>query len=379
MTDTEYRQSIDFIIYLCSCAINKTGIDKTRLANINIDHIYLSAEKHMLASMIGQIIRSIGITSPDFAKAIALSERKTIILEDEYKKATSEFESSQIWYMPLKGYILKDLYPCFAMREMADVDILIDSSRALDTKKIMENLGYQVKSFGQKNDDDYIKKPVSNFELHRYLFKEIEQNHFYEYYKDVKERLLVKDKDNLYGYHLKAEDFYIYMIVHEYKHYNYSGTGLRSLVDTYIYLKNYDLDMDYVTKEINRLGISDYEMKNRSLAINLFNGKELSEDEKSMFNYIISSGTYGTLDHKVDNEVKMAGGKTNYILRRIFGPIKKNDPDSICFRNKYSFFYKHPVLLPFLPVYRLSIAMKNRPQRLKNELKAINKVSDDKN
>ena len=373
MTDTEYRQSIDILIYLCSCTLNKTVIDKDRLANINLDHLYQSAGKHMLSSITGQILRNAGITSSDFTKAIALSERKTIILDDEYKKITFEFESSQIWYMPLKGHILKEYYPGFAMREMSDVDILYDSSHAEDSKKIMENLGYEVKSFGDKNDDDYIKKPVSNFELHRNLFKKVEQKRFYEYYKDAKDRLLVKDDDNLYGYHFKPEDFYIYMIAHEHKHFNYSGTGLRSLLDTYLFLKNNKMDMEYVSEETDKLGISDFEKKNRALATDLFNGAELSNEEQAMLEYIISSGTFGTFDNKVGNEVKKTGGKGKYILRRLFGPISKKDPYNVYFRKRYSTFYKYPVLLPFLPIYRVFDSIKNRPENIKKEIKAINK------
>lgn len=378
MNDTEYRQSIDVIIYLCSCAINKTEIDKNRLANINIDHLYQSARKHMLSSMIGQILRNEGMSSADFIKAIALSERKTIILDDEYKKVASEFESSQIWYMPLKGYILKDFYPGFAMREMADVDVLIDSSRAIDAKTIMENLGYQVKSFGEKNDDDYIKKPVSNFELHRTLFYELDDKKLYDYYRNVKERALVQDEYNQYGYHFKPEDFYIFMIAHEYKHFNLGGTGLRSLVDTFIYLKRFNLDMNYVSAELKKLGICDYEEKSRSLSNKLFTGKPLSDNEQVMFEYIISSGTFGTFEHRVDNKVKQAGSKNKYLVKRFLGPIKKDEPYSISYRKRFSTFYKYPVLLPFLPIYRLFDAIKNRPEKIRKEIKAINKANTNK-
>lgn len=379
MNDTEYRQSIDIIIYLCSCAINNILIDRNRLANINIDYVYLSAKKHMLSSMIGQSLNSVDLSSAEFIKSIAQEERKVIILEDEYKKVVTRFEASGIWYMPLKGMVLKEYYPGFAMREMADVDILFDPSRAEDAKYIMESLGFQVKSFGEKNDDDYIKKPVSNFELHKSLFYENEEKYLYKYYKDVKQRLLIKDDENLYGYHFKPEDFYVYMIAHEYKHYNLGGTGLRSLLDTYLYLKNNDLDMNYISEQIDILGIGDYEMTNRFLANNLFTGNELSEEEKTMLNYIISSGTYGTFKHSVDNKVKKAGGKNRYIIRRILGPIRKSDPYSDSFRKRYSCFFKYPVLLPFLPIYRLFIAIKERPNRLKNELKTINKSIEKKN
>lgn len=44
-----------------------------------------------------------------------------------------------------------------------------------------------------------------------------------------------------YEKHFSREDFYIYLVAHEYKHYFLGGTSLRSLADTYIYLKKYPL------------------------------------------------------------------------------------------------------------------------------------------
>lgn len=375
MNNVDNIRSIDVIIKLCSCALNKSSFDKSMLDGVNIDELYDIAQKHMLASMIGQILEANGIYSNKFKNAVAMAQRKNIILENDLKLIVSELENSHIWYMPLKGAVLKDLYPDFAMREMSDIDVLFDSSRAEDVRKIMEKLGFQVKNYGVKNDDDYVKPPVSNFEMHRYLFYDKEEKILNSYYQNVINSILVKDADNSFGYHLKAEDFYIYMIAHEYKHYKLSGTGLRSLIDTYIFINSYQLDMDYVCEQTHAIGIDRFEKQNRSLSINLFSGNDLTENDLIMFDYIVSSGTYGTFDQRIENSISKSGKKLNYVIRRVIGPIRKDDPYGAKFRNKYSTFFKYPVLLPFLPIYRLLNSLRYNPKRLKQEAVAISKAS----
>lgn len=369
MKDADYKKSIQDIIYLCSCAVNGITPDADKIGDL--DNLYEAAQKHMLASMVGMVLQKAGIQTKVFKDAIALAQRKAVILNDDLQQVTAALEAEGIWYMPLKGTVLKNLYPRFAMREMADVDVLFDADRADDVKNIMENLEFQIKVYGKTNDDDYIKSPLSNFEMHRALFGEQHDQKLYEYYRNVKDRLL-KDAGNQYGYHFSLEDFYIFMIAHEYKHYNYSGTGLRSLLDTYVFIQNNTLDMKYVEAETEKLGIENYEKQNRSLAQRLFSedGGKLGTEEEKMLDYIISSGTYGTLKHKIDN----TGGKIKYFVRRVFGPIGKNDPDRDHFRKTYAAFFNHPILLPLLPFYRLFKALKTSPKRIKAEANALRKA-----
>ena len=115
--------------------------------------------------------------------------------------------------------------------------------------------------------------------------------------------------------HLSPEDFYLYVTSHEYKHYSAGGTGLRSVLDTYVYLQKAAPDMDYVTAEAEKLGMAEFEAANRSLAMHLFSGAALTEADKEMLNYILDSGVYGTLNHQVENAMSRHGwGKIQYAL-----------------------------------------------------------------
>lgn len=376
MTSLEYKQSIENIIYLCSCAINGTPPEQERIAVFSLDHLYGAAQKHMLASMIGQILQKAGISTPAFKTAVSMAQRKAVIFNNDLSNIISSIEAARIWYMPLKGVVLKDFYPSFAMREMSDIDILFDETRDEDVKAIMEGLDFQVSIFGETHDDAYLKPPISHIEMHRSLFDDKHDDNLRNYYKNVKDRLL-KDDGNNYGYHFSHEDFYIFMVAHEYKHYSTGGTGLRSLLDTYLYLRANELDMSYIAAEVEKLGITDYERINRSLALKLFSKgsiADLTDEEQKMLDYIVSSGTYGTIEHKIENRLKKSGeGKLAYFARRVLGPFR-NDKDRAQFERRYATFFKYPILLPFLPFYRLFRALKNSPKRIKAEANALRKA-----
>ena len=57
----------------------------------------------------------------DQAKKKAI--RKLTLFEVERLTIAQAFEKARIWYLPLKGIMLKELYPKSAMRQMTDNDI----------------------------------------------------------------------------------------------------------------------------------------------------------------------------------------------------------------------------------------------------------------
>ena len=52
--------------------------------------------------------------------------RKALLFDAERKGILDFMEQRGIWYLPLKGVVLKDYYPAVGMRQMSDNDILYD-------------------------------------------------------------------------------------------------------------------------------------------------------------------------------------------------------------------------------------------------------------
>ena len=353
MTKEEYRQSCLDVVYLAACAVNGETPDQDRVSGMNLANLYEAAQRHLLGCVTAMALESAGVKDEAFTQARWKAVRKSLTFDTERAAVLDRLEEAGIWYMPLKGSVLKTLYPKTGMRQMADSDILFDPTRADDVRGIMESLGFTTEHFGTGTHDVYHKPPVLNFEMHRALFGPSHDNRFAEYYADVKSRL-VKDEGNAFGYRFTPEDFYIYITVHEYKHYSSGGTGLRSLLDTYVYLKkNGDtLDRACIAGELDKLGIADFEAQNRSLALHLFGGEELTTDEEEMLGVFLESGAYGTVPRWAENQVRRRG-RAGYLLSRTFPSYKV----MVCL---YPVLKSLPVLLPVFWIWRLvrALAMK---------------------
>lgn len=357
MTEAQTQRAAQDVIYLAGCAVKEEIPDLTRIEDA--EAVYSYAAQHNLTAAVAMALESAGLKDRKSNLAIANALKRKIIFEKAYAQVMGELEKAGIWFLPLKGMILKDYYPKPGMREMGDHDILFDAARANDVKTIMEEQGFRTKSFDFSNHDIYGKEPCLIFEMHRALFGPSQDEKLYEYYRDVEKRLLGEG----YEKHFSPEDSYLYVTAHEYKHYTDGGTGLRSLLDTYVYLKHQSLDMKYVADEAEKLGIREFEERNRSLSLHLFSGDEITAADQEMLEYILSSGTYGTITlqikHQIENKMRKKGwGKIRYTLDRFFVPVSKKNKDYDAYAGRYPLFYKYKILLPFLPFFRTFRAMK---------------------
>ena len=364
MTREEYRAATDELIALCSWAVNGSAPDKAQTAGFALDNLYAAARRQLLTGVAAYGLEAAGRIDPAFAQAKAKAIRKTVLQDAERTAVLNRLEEAGIWYMPLKGAVLKDYYPKLGMRQMCDNDILFDSSRAEDVRAIMESLGFQTKEFGVKYRDCYQKEPVCYFEMHRALFTPYAGASVFEYYRDVKARL-IKDGGNAFGYHFSNEDFYLYMTAHEYKHFSYSGVGLRSLLDAYVFLKRFEgrLDEDYIAREAQKLGLAEFERQNRGLALRLFQGEALSDGDRAMLDYLSSSGVFGTKEQLAQNLVRKHGRAT-YLFKKLFPSCK-----AMC--TLYPVLNKLPVLLPLFWLLRILTAPFRNPKKVLIQLKTV--------
>lgn len=205
--------------------------------------------------------------------------------------------------------------------------------------------------------------------MHTALFSNLHDERLFAYYQNIRSRLSGDGCEKAFT----REDMYLYLIAREYKHYTYSGIGLRSLLDTYVFLKSQNPDMDYVTAEAEKLGIVDFEKQNRSLSLHLFGEGELTAADLDMLDYMLSSGAFGTRENHVENSLRQKKwSKLQYMLDRFCVPMSKKNIKYDSFSAKYPFFYRHRILLPVLPFYRVYEAF--RSGALKAEFKAIRKA-----
>ena len=346
------------LIYLAACMVNQTPPDQELVSHMDPVSVLDFASLHQMTGLAACGMKAGGVTSGLLESKLEKARLINLIFDSDREEILQALEKEQIWYMPLKGTVMKSYYPQPWMRQMSDNDILFDASRAQDVRTIMESLGYSTEIFDSEHRDDYERPPVSHFEMHRMFFSETADARLYHYYQDFRKRLL---GDGLTK-HFSKEDFYIYMIAHEFSHYHWCGTGLRSLLDTYVYLERFEkeLDWQYILGEMQAIGIAEFEERNRTLARKVYtDGKPqgLTREEARMLTYFATSGAYGTSEHNIENQIR-AEGRLRYLKRRIFVSMEG-------IRNTFPFFYRHKVLLPFLPFYRVYRSWENAKEEIK--------------
>lgn len=342
------KQTAYDLCYLAACAVNGTTPKKEKLEAFDLEKLYKISKRHSLSALCAMAVTSAGIQIPsEWQTEKEKAVRKALLFSAEREGILAFMEKSGIWYMPMKGVILEKLYPSLGMREMSDNDILYDKAHQEDLVKFMTARGYKAKSVGKKYHDTFFKEPVYNFEMHTDMFADEFNESFTEYYKDIASRL-IPDSGKNYARHLSDDDFYIHITAHEYKHYSRSGTGLRSLLDRYIYIQKKHLNFDYITAECTKLGIEEFEAESRILCQKIFSSPdtvELTTDERDMLESYMLSTAYGTREQKIKQNLKKnysnlsRGAKLRYVLGQAFPKIEY-------YKTNYPFAYKCKILLP---------------------------------
>lgn len=288
------------LFYLFSCRLRDIPCDPARLEQMQLRPMLSLAQQHTLGAMTCMSFEHAGLLerlSPEDAAALKTirdkAVRKVLLLDAGRQELFRFLDANHIWHMPLKGVILKDCYPVLGMRQMSDNDILYDSACQQQVRDFMISRGYTAVKVGKSHEDVYQKPPVYHYELHTRLF-DPHSTYAYAYYGDMLRRCSRQG----YLYAMTQEDFYLYFLAHAYKHYSGGGTGLRHLLDCWVFLQKHGdaLDWAYIRRELKLLGLTDFEAESRSLSLALLDAPQrtLTEEESRQLAYFISSGTYGT-------------------------------------------------------------------------------------
>lgn len=266
--------------------------------------VTLSRKNHMDYMILGGLLKTDNLPQehvPELRKAVMTSLFRTTTQITEFKELITRFEDNQVKNQPMKGSLLRYMYPSPEMREMSDIDILIDKDSWEKAEKVMTDMGYFLHE-SIKHHDIYVKKPFMVLEAHRAMYDKTVDNNQYEYFKNMSKAVLREGYQ--YSYDFTPEDFYIYMIAHMAKHFYKMGCGVRNLVDIYVYLQKFggSLNQAYIEKELKCLGLLDFTNHMVKLAGIWLGGENEEEFYDQLFDYMLGSGIYGKDENGIWNK-----------------------------------------------------------------------------
>lgn len=287
------------------------------------------------------------------------------------EKVCEVLEKEKIRYIPLKGAVLKEIYPQPWMRIGCDIDIFVhdeDVQKAADA--ITNALGYEQKGRG-KHDIQILSTENIYIELHFSLLEE-----------DVSPamaKVLDKAWDYAtpcegYGYRYELSDamFYFYHIAHMAKHFMGGGCGIRPFLDLWLMKKNKNYDTAETDALLKKAKLSDFDKSAKKLGRVWFSGEEHDKVTRIMEEFIFSGGCFGSTETAMLSEQQKAGGRTKHILSRIFIPY-----DDL--KVRYPVIKKYKFLTPICEICRIfSLLFGKKRKFSRNYVRKLNNVSDER-
>lgn len=361
---TEFTNAKEYLCAVVSSALNKT-VCPLPTPDINMNSVVKLAYRNSLQVILYLSFkdRSDQFSKEDFKR-----------LEDSYKAAVmreaaqrnelayikKEFNENGIDFMLQKGTLLKSLYPEPEMRFMSDIDILVKNEDIARAENIVLKRGFS-REMNNGKDLVLIKKPFLNIELHRSLF--VEDDSMYSYFTGAWQRA---EKAENHEYKMIDNDMYVYVMAHLAEHFKVGGSCYRPTMDVFLLnkYKNDTLDFEYINKQFDILGISDFAENIKKVGEHWFSDGEISENLELTEKYIILGAPIENADTVV---LKMNSKKSKpaIILSYAFPPLKT-------MKKLYAVLERFPVLLPFCWIARLF----KRGKKAKDKLSALSSVND---
>lgn len=299
----------------------------------------------------------------DYAFQIVKDTNENIEIEN----ILNNLEENNIRTLIVKGAIFKNIYPQNYMREMCDIDILVDEKDLKKASIIMKNMGYE-KFTNHEKHLVFNKKPFFIVEIHRKLI--IKKDLGYEYFKDIwKLTKTYKEYKNIYQ--LDIENAYIFCILHLLIHFKFTGIKIKDILDVYLYNEKYKNILNYnkLEKIFTELGIVDFEANIKKIAYKWFN-KENNIDEFTEVEKYILIGANS--QNRVNYEISKNATKGKTVKNLLF-------PELNIMQEKYPVLKKAPILLPIMWTARVFKDVFSRAYPIKtriNTLKLIKKADN---
>lgn len=363
-----------YVIKLVAAAVNSSSAPE-KPDELKWEDIFAFAEKQNVLNLVSYACETLGQKPPKKDMQYLREFRKQkMVVEAEQQIETEDvmdrLEKAGIRYMPLKGFVVKNLYPSPDMRTMGDVDMLLDASRIDDAVEMLLSHGFSFHSDGDLHTN--VVHGNAHFEFHRMLVNESYKN-LTEYFGDGFSRAVKCGGYNC-RYELSKEDMYIFLLAHLAKHYRYGGTGIRTVLDLYVYRKAYaELDMDYIYAETAKLKMDKFQRHVEEIADDWFGGS-FDGSFNDISAYIISGGVYGTRGLFLVNEVinesegkSLAFGKFKKIFLMVFPGYKL-----MC--ELFPILKKYKFLMPVFWVIRWIKSLTGKNSNLKNTIHASSDI-----
>ncbi len=337
-----------FAAALIGSALGGKAALPTQGETIDFDALYSFSQEHNILPLIAYGLKKAELLPAEqkgrFANALHLAMAVEATQETYLQRLSEAFREKEIKFMPLKGCVMKHLYPYPFLRTMCDLDIQYDTARKDEVNEILLQNGFSFEEASGTGGVNlsFRKPPYLHIEMHGVLM-DADVPLYNRYFGRNFERTVPKNGSEVM---FRDEDFFVFMVAHFAKHYFSGGTGLRSLADLWLYIrKKPELDIRYIYQELKEINLDGFTKTILGVAGVLFDGKPADEKQTNICQYLFNSKAYGTKEHQ-DTRTADSSDRSDYLKKRLF-------PDAEFMAINYPAVKKCRLLLPLFWLIRL--------------------------
>ncbi len=258
----------------------------------------------------------------------------------------------QIRHCPMKGIMLRQLYPVPELRSFSDVDLLIHPQDRSRSHILMQELGFETKAdwepvYSYRRDTEF-------YEIHTQLV-EVDLSDKADYLGYYSRAWEYVRETAPYSCQFTAEFHFVYLITHIAKHVLGSGAGIRMYLDIAAYiLANKNMDWTWTLEELKKLKLFDFTRTVLSSVEAWFGIRcpielepvpnEVLEEFRS---YTLEAGIFGKFQRETGLATlkKESGSRISVLAKRAF-------PGAKDIQARYTYLQEKPYLLPVAWVHR---------------------------
>lgn len=304
---------------------------------------------------------------------LQLAKRSTII----QARRTAEFlllydalSRQGLHPVVMKGIVCRSLYPHPSQRPSVDEDLLIAPEDFSRYHRALTEYGLTLANPNQPLEG---ADEVSYLDARRQLYIELHMRPFppdSKAYGDcntlfagILDRTVTIQVEGMSVCTLAPTDHLLYLLCHAYKHFLYSGVGIRQICDIGMFTRAYDgeIDWDHILNACQRIRIirfaaAIFRIAQRHLGFEMPTAfSTIDVDESDLLEDMLSGGLYGASDinRLHSSTMTLEAVAANKTGRRRVGALHSVFLPVGSLSGRYPYLRRHPWLLPVAWVQRV--------------------------
>ena len=313
--------------------------------------LYEYSNRQEAAHLVGDALERLGVLSKFSDAAVEPFRRRQAVAayhaeqqRQVFEEISTAFDAEKIPYLPLKGLVIRPLYPEPWMRTAGDLDILVKQEDLERASVLLTKIGARQEEKEEKHDRTFFFATGVMLELHFRLLEDERANGAKDALDEIWEHTELVAEER-FEYRMEDAWFYYFHLVHTAKHLQEGTCGIRPFLDLWIINHKTNPNPEKRIKLLEKQGLLPFYKAAEQLSEVWLSGEAHDEWTKSLESFLLAGGVFGSETTKHAMRTYEKKGKLQHYLSRVFlsfNALKKREP----------ILEKHPILFPFLQAKR---------------------------